>query len=138
MAMSDRERTFARVVHLLDLPRYEIVNVARWPGWGQLTIEPRRQCYRCSRCHRSYSGRQSRRLRALRDLDIGQRHIELVVPVDRIRCHKCGLVEVSVPLARPHARCTKRLERRLYELTGTMTVKAAAKMMALEWHTVSD
>jgi transposase len=136
--MSDRERVFARVIPLLDLPRYEVVGVERWHGWAQLTIEPRRDGLRCPTCPRTVTGRQSRRMRALRDLDIGQRHVELVVPVDRIRCDTCGLAEVSMALARPHARCTKRLERRLYELTASMTVKAVAKLMAIDWDTVRD
>jgi transposase len=135
---SVQERVFRRVVQLLDLPRYEVVGVERWPGWGQLTLEPRREGYRCPECSRRIAGRQARRIRALRDLDIGQRHIELVVPVDRIRCETCGLVEVAVPLARPHARCTKRLERRLYELTASVTAKAVAKLWQLPWHAVRE
>ena len=127
-----------RLLRLLDLPRYRVTDVESRPGWATITIEPRRDEYRCGRCRSVYAGRQSRRWRTLRDLDITQRHVELRVPIDRVRCDNCGLVETTIALARPNARATKRLERHLFELTGGMTVSRVAKLLDLNWHSVKD
>jgi transposase len=41
-------------------------------------------------------------------------------------------------MARRYSRCTRRLERHLFRLTGDSTVKAVARQMALDWETVKD
>jgi len=74
----------------------------------------------------------------LRDLDIGRRHIDLRVQVYRVDCPLHGRLEVPTTLARLYARCTRRLEKHLFRLTGDSTVKAVAKRMALDWRTVKD
>jgi transposase len=61
-----------------------------------------------------------------------------MVPVYRVKCSACGRKEIPITLARPKARCTKRLERELYRLTKDMTVKAASERMKLDWETVKD
>lgn len=126
------------VVHLLDLARYAIEKVERWPGWGRLFLKQKRAAYPCPGCGRIHVGCQSRRWRRLRDLDVSIRHIELMVPVHRIECSTCGRREVPITLARWNARCTKRLERELFRLTKDMTVKAASERMEIDWETVKD
>ena len=126
------------VVQLLDLGKYIIEKVERWPGWGRLFLKQKRAGYSCPGCGWSYLRCQSKRWRRLRDLDVSSRHIELMVPVHRIACWTCGRREVPIRLARSYARCTKRLERDLFRLTKDMTVKAASKRMDLDWETVKD
>ena len=136
-----KRRTAARrwrVVQLLDLTKYEVEKVERWPGWGRLFLKQKRLGYPCPECRQVYIFMQSRRWRRLRDLDISSRHIELIVPVIRIACSTCGPQELSIGLARWNARCTKRLERELFRLTKDMTVKAAGKRMEVHWETVKD
>ena len=126
------------MVHLLDLAKYAIEKVERWPGWGRLFLKQKRAAYPCPGCGRIHGGCQSRRWRRLRDLDVSIRHIELMVPVHRIECSTCGRREVPITLARWNARCTKRLERELFRLTKDMTVKAASERMEIDWETVKD
>lgn len=126
------------VIRLLDLTRYVIESVQAWCGWGRLFLKQRRGGYGCPGCGQIYLWYQSRRWRRLRDLDISGRHIELVVPVYRVACSACGRREVQITLARPHRRCTKRLERDLFRLTKDMTVKAVSQRMDLDWETVKD
>jgi transposase len=126
------------VVGLLDLAKYEVEKVERVPGWGRLFLKLKRSFYPCPGCRQVYIFIQSRRWRILRDLDVAGRHIELAVPVVRIRCSTCGLRELPVRLARPNARCTKRLERDLFRLTKDMTVKAVSERMDVHWETVKD
>jgi transposase len=58
--------------------------------------------------------------------------------MDRVRCEDCGQADVVLSLARPHARTTRRLERRLFRLTRDMTVSAVADLLDLDWDTVKD
>ena len=126
------------LVQLLDLTKYVIERVERWPGWGKLFLKQKREAYPCPGCGQVYMWCQSRRWRRLRDLDISGRHIELMVPVHRIWCSTCGRREIAITIARWNARCTKRLERDLFRLTKDMTVTAASERMELHWDTVKD
>jgi transposase len=123
---------------LFDLPRYLIQRAVRWAGWGRLLLSTRQPDYTCPRCRKKVGFIQASRWRPLRDLDIGSRHIELLVQVYRSGCVPCGRPEIPVTLARSYARCTKRLERQLFQLTRDSTVKAVALRMALDWETVKD
>lgn len=138
MARDQTEATARSIRALFDLPRYVLVGVERWAGWGRLTLLPRNTRFRCPRCRVTTGDGQPCRWRPLRDLDIGRRHVELLVRVYRIGCHACGRPEVPTTLARPYARCTRRLEEYLFRLTGDSTVKAVARRMALNWETVKD
>jgi transposase len=138
MAHGGPEATAKSIRALFDLPRYVLVGVERWAGWGRLKLVPREPCFRCPRCRVTIGYGQASRWRPMRDLDIGRRHIELRVQVYRVQCFTCGRPEVPIALARPYARCTRRLEKHLFQLTGDSTVKAVAKRMALDWETVKD
>lgn len=126
------------LVQLLNLAKYIVERVERWPGWGKLFLKRKRVTYRCPGCGQLTSWCQSTRWRRLRDLDITGRHIEMIVPVHRMVCIGCGRHEIPITLARPNARCTKRLERDLFRLTKDMTVKAVSERMDLDWETVKD
>lgn len=126
------------LAQLLDLSRYDIEKVERWPGWGRLYLKQKRAGYCCPGCGQVHLWRHSKRWRRLRDLDISSRHIELLVPVYRVACSKCGRREIAITLARWNARCTKRLEREMFRLTKDMTVKAASERLAVHWETVKD
>jgi transposase len=132
------EASLRSVRALLDLPGYIVARVERWSGWGRLTLVPKRPGFRCPRCSATYASSQSWRWRWLRDLDVARRHMVLAVRVYRLDCGACGRIEIPVPLARPYARCTKRLERHLFRLTRDATVKAVAGRMAVHWETVKD
>jgi transposase len=123
---------------LFDLPQYVVERVDRWAGWGRLTLVAKRRWAPCPGCRSSAAPCDSARWRVLRDLDIASRHVELAVQVYRSRCRECGCPEVPLTMARRYSRCTRRLERRLFELTGDSTVKAVARRMALDWETVKD
>ena len=139
MAARGTDEATARSIRaLFDLPRFVLVAVERWAGWGRLTLVPKVTRFRCPLCRTTLADGQLARWRPLRDLDIGRRHIELRVPVYRVWCRTCGRPEVPTTLARPYARCTRRLEQRLFQLTGDSTVKAVARRMDLNWETVKD
>jgi transposase len=123
---------------LFDLPRYLVVKVERWAGWARLALRPKATSFRCPVCRETFAPGQLHRWRPLRDLDIGQRHIELRVQTFRVGCENCGRPVVPLSLARRYARCTRRLEHHLFRLTRDSTVKAVATRMDLDWETVKD
>jgi transposase len=138
MSGGDRSEALARSLRaLLDLPRYAVHRIDRWAGWGCLIVTPRATSFRCPGCGWRGPG-QASRWRRLRDLDIGRRHIELLVRVNRSGCTRCGRPELPVSLARQYARCTRRLEKHLFLLTSSATVKAVANWMRLDWIAVKD
>lgn len=126
------------LIELLDLGKYSTEKVERWPEWGRLFLKPKSENYYCPKCRQIFLWKFSKRWRRLRDLDISCRHIELMIPVYKIKCSSCGLNEIPITFARPYARCTKRLERELFRLTKDMTVKAASERMDIDWETVKD
>ena len=138
MANDEDEVTARSLRSLFDLPRYRLLEVERWSGWGRLTLVPRRTHLRCPVCRAPVGYAESSRWRPLRDLDIGRRHVELRVRVYRIECQTCGRPELPITLARPYARCTRRLEAHLFRLTRDSTVKAVATRMDIDWRTVKD
>jgi len=133
-----QEASLRSIRALLDLPGYVVARVKRWAGWGRLTLVAKTASSRCPRCRGADVSPQSWRWREMRDLDVALRHIVLAVRVERLDCRSCGRIEVPLALARPYARCTKRLERHLFRLTKDATVKAVAKRMQLDWDTVKD
>lgn len=138
--MADRssDATARSIRALFNLPRYVLVAVERWAGWGRLTLVPKNARLRCPGCRITVGDGHPWRWRVLRDLDIGCRHIELRVQTCRVWCRTCGRVEVPISLARQYARCTRRLEAHLFRLTGDSTVKAVAKRLVIDWRTVKD
>jgi transposase len=138
MPKKPTEATAKSLRGLFDLPRFVVQRVERWAGWGRLTLVPKTTTFRCPDCRRTSGPGQLHRWRPLRDLDIGRRHIELRVQTYRSGCVACGRPVVPTTLARRYARCTRRLEKHLFQLTGDSTVKAVAKRMALDWETVKD
>jgi len=91
------EATARSIRALFDLPRYVLVAVERWAGWGRLRLVPRNTRFRCPECRLTVGEGHACRWRPLRDLDIGRRHVELRVQVYRIRCETCGRPEVPLP-----------------------------------------
>lgn len=136
--MPEKEANARSIRALFDLPRYDLLHIKRWAGWCEISIVPKTTWFRCPKCRTTMGPGQPFRWRPLRDLDITQRHVILRVQTYRIQCPPCGRPVLPCTLARTYARCTRRLERRLFELTGDSTVKAVAKRMALDWETVKD
>jgi transposase len=126
------------LIQLLDLGKYTTEKIERWPGWGRLFLKLKIENYYCPKCRQTFLWKFSKRWRRLRDLDISSRHIEIMIPVYKIKCLSCGLNEMPITFARPYARCTKRLEQELFRLTKDMTVKAASERMDIDWETVKD
>jgi transposase len=116
--------------------------VVRWKrhhkSWIELWLEYRGETFQCGRCGRQYPQSYDREPIRLRDLNISKHRVYLWLPRYRVRCAACGVRRVESRIARASARCTRRLERRLFILTGHMTVKAVSEQERIHWTTVKD
>jgi transposase len=116
--------------------------VNRWKRchkkWIELWIKQREKEYRCGGCGRRFGHYYDSPLIRLRDLDISKHRVSLWVPRYRVECPRCGVRRISLSLARPGARCTRRFERWLFTLTRDMTVKAVALLVGVDWEMVKD
>ena len=84
--MADDDEASAKSLRaLFDLPRYTLVRVDRWSGWGRLRLTARIRWFRCPVCRGALRDGHRCRWRRLRDLDVARRHIQLDVAVYRVR-----------------------------------------------------
>lgn len=133
--MPDRDR----ITSILGFQRYRVVGFKRFSKqWIELRLELRERKLRCPGCGQWFFFTYDRRYARLRDLDMSAHRVVLVVPKYRVHCPRCGVRQVHLGIARPHARSTKRFERWLFVLTRTMPVSEAADLMAVDWDTVRD
>ncbi|MEK7757030.1 MAG: ISL3 family transposase [Planctomycetota bacterium] len=128
-----------RITAILGFQRYQVVRFKRFnKQWIELRLELRDRNLRCPGCGQRFVFSYDRRYAAIRDLDLSTHRTVLSVPKYRVRCPRCGVRQVHLEIARPHARCTKRFEKWLFVLTRTMPITEAADLMAVHWATVRD
>ncbi len=73
-----------------------------------------------------------RRKRRWRHLNFGQYETEIVTPVPRTNCTKCGVHQVDVPWARPGSGFTLLSEAGALLLVDEMSGNAAAKILGIQ------
>ena len=127
------------ITSFISLQSHAVVQWKRHhKSWIELWLEYRGETFQCGRCGRRYPKIYDREPIRLRDLDISKHRVYLWLPRYRVRCVECGVRRVESRIARASARCTRRLERRLFILTGHMTVKAVSEQERIHWTTVKD
>jgi transposase len=128
-----------RITAVIGFQKYVVVGFKRVSKCRiELWLDVRQHRWRCPRCGRWFSTCYDSDFAVLRDLDLASHRTVLHVRRYRVRCDSCGVIRVPLGIARPRARCTKRLERWLFILTRTMPVKEVAEVNGLDWDTVRD
>ena len=116
--------------------------VVRWKrhhkSWIELWLEFRGKISRCGKCGKKGLKYRDRAWIRLRDLDISKHLVYVWEPRQRWLCFWCGVRRVESRIARHHARCTRRFERWLFQLTEEMSVKGVSKLAQVDWETVKD
>lgn len=116
--------------------------VIRWKrhhkSWIELWLEFRGKIYRCGGCGKKGIKYRDRVWVRLRDLSICKHRVYVWEPRQRWLCARCGVRRVESRIARHHARCTRRFERWLFQLTEEMSVKGVAKSAQVDWEMVKD
>ena len=123
----------------IGLQSYDVVLWKRHhKQWIEIWLEPRQRVWRCMGCGRSYASAYNYLWTRLRDLDVASHRVWLWVLRCRVDCVTCGIRRNKLSLAREHARCTRRFERQLFELTDGMTVTKVATMTQTTWRLVRE
>ena len=104
----------------------------------EIWLEPRKHKWTCDGCGRTFQHHYDHVWVRLRDLNIGPHKVWLWVCRHRIDCPQCGVRRVSLPIARPQSRCTRRYERWLFQLTGGTTLKDVSDWTGTDWRTIKD
>ena len=94
---------------------------------------------RCATCQSPRVILRGKKLRRFRCVPIGNRIIEVEMPVPRVECKDCGeLRQVKVPFADPHQRHTRSFERYALELSRKMTIQDVAEHLEISWDVIKD
>lgn len=131
--------SFGYVINsFVGLQNYRVI---KWKRYRKrridIWLEPGQRCYQCPVCKRKsrpYGMCWSR----LRDLNIGPHEVWLWVLRRRIVCRRCGIRRILLSIARPRARCTRRFEYWLFELTEDMNLLRVSRLIGTDWKTVKD
>jgi transposase len=93
-------------------------------------------CGTCGTVHRSF---YDHRVRQVRDLSCGGTRVYLELPIRRVQCRRCGKVKrEALPFLADNPFCTKRFAFAVGQRCRSASVKAVAKELALDWHTVKE
>ena len=128
-----------RITSILGFQQYSVGTVKRLNKQRvELWLELKERKWRCPGCRQGFCFHYDKSFVMLRDLDLAAHMSFLIVPKYRIACGRCGVKRVPLSIARPHARCTKRFERRLFVMTRNTPVSEVAREMGVDWEMVKE
>ena len=97
-----------------------------------------RQSPFCSGCGKRASVIHSIASRRVSDLPLAGARVELVIPLRKVRCPRCGVRTEHLEFLSPYRRCTVRFERAVADLCRVLPVQHVAAHFGLGWHTVKE
>ena len=93
----------------------------------------------CPDCGGQRLMRQGVVSRTFKALPIGGKPVDVVLPVQRVRCHDCGpLRQVKVGFADERRRYTRGFARYALELSRHATLSAVAQHLGVSWDVIKD
>jgi len=128
-------------MHPIDLTAF-------WPGFDiaghvtshsitTITLEPSKtHLPRCNRCRQPCPLIHDRRLRRVRDRDLFDEQVQLVVPIRRLDCLRCGRVSEHIDWLAPFAGITQRLRVWVEALTQLLPLAHVSALTGLHWQTI--
>jgi transposase len=125
--------------HAFGLRGYQYVRTYFFEGEVFFAIEakPERLC--CSACGSGDVVKRGRTVRCFTAIPIGQKPTNLLLPVQRVGCRRCGLVrQVHLGFADPQRSYTRSFERYALELSRRMTIKDVAAQLQVGWDVIKD
>lgn len=90
----------------------------------------------CSGCGHRVAAVHSQEMRRVADLPLAHAQVELLIPVRKLRCPRCGVRRERHEFLSPYRRATQRFERAVAELCRVLPIQHVAAHFGLEWHTV--
>lgn len=92
----------------------------------------------CSGCGQRVRIVHSIAMRRVADLPLAHARVELVIPLRKLRCPRCGVRAERLEFLSPYRRCTLRFERAVADLCRVLPVQHVAAHFGLGWHTVKE
>lgn len=124
--------------HAFGIRGYQYVRTEYVRGEIHFTIE-QREPLRCRHCQSDeviYRGTFPRRFRGL---PIGGRPVWVLLPVQRVECRRCGLVQrVDVAFADRRRSYTRAFERYALDLCRCMTIQDVAHHLGVSWDVIKS
>jgi transposase len=118
---------------------YRVVRTAREGESLALHLEQDPEQDRCSACGSDNVIRRGSVERTFRTVPLGNRPVDLHLPVPRLGCGDCGLVrQAALRIAQPLRRFTHAFERYALDLLAHMTIKAVAEHLRVGWDAIKD
>jgi transposase len=125
--------------HAFGIQGYQHVRTEHEHGRTVFVIGQRPGELRCPKCGSWQVIRRGTFLRRFRSLPIGGRLVMIELPVQRVECRACGVVQqVQVRFADARRSYTVAFERYVLDLCHWMTIQDVACHLGISWDTVKD
>jgi transposase len=125
--------------HEYGIRGYRYVSTVRAAGVTTFVLSQDREQLRCPRCGSRDVERRGEVERIFHLPPIGRRRMQLLLPIARVHCSKCGIIrQVKVGFADESRRYSRSFERYVVELSRKMTLLDVARHLEIDWDTVKD
>jgi transposase len=125
--------------HAFGLRGYQYVRTYFFEGEVFFAIEAKPELLCCAACGSGDVVKRGRTVRCFTAIPIGQKPTNLLLPVQRVGCRRCGLVrQVHLGFADPQRSYTRSFERYALELSRRMTIKDVAAQLQVGWDVIKD
>ena len=125
--------------HSFGIWGYQHVHTTYEGGETVFAIRQEQTELRCPGCGGADLIRRGQVWRRFRALPIGRRRVWIELPVQRVACRRCGVVQqVTVGFAAGRRSYTTAFERYAVELCRRMTIQDVADHLGVSWDVVKD
>ena len=117
--------------------QYPCLRTTTADGVITLHLQQESQHDRCSHCQSPDVIRHGAEDRTVRTVPIGDKPVELRLPVPRLGCRNCGRIrQAALQFARPFRRFSHAFERYALGLLSHMTIQAVADHLQVGWDSI--
>lgn len=125
--------------HGFGIRGYRHIRTVYEDGQVIFGVEQSRRDLRCPACQSADVIRRGQIVRRFRTVPIGKRRVLVELPVQRVRCRCCGVVQqVKVAFASRRRTYTNAFERYALELCRHMTILDVARHLGVSWDVIKD
>jgi transposase len=123
--------------HAFGIRGYRYVRSEYLHGQIHFTIHQEPDRMRCRQCQSDQVIRRGTGIRRFRGVPIGGRQVWIHLPVQRVECRRCGVVQqVEIAFAARRYSYTKAFERYALDLCRHMTIQDVADHLAVSWDVI--
>jgi transposase len=125
--------------HAFGVRGYRYVRSEFVGGEVHFTVEQERAEMRCRACQADDVIARGKVVRRFRSVPIGGRRVWVILPIQRVWCRRCGLIQqVDVAFADRRRSYTRAFARYALDLCRYMTIQDVAKHLGVSWDVVEE